>query len=106
MIRLKKPSLFIVIVWLGICLNQLANAQDSNANLPDSPSHAAENREVTWGSLPGDFLRDQKAIWLGFPSQLAHGRHWVPTLAIVAGTAGLILPPPPETPYFCSPASH
>lgn len=103
MIRLRKSSLLIITVWAGICfLTHLANAQDSNASLPDSPSHAAENRDVTWGSLPGDFLHDQKAIWLGFPSQLAHGRHWVPTLAIVAGTAGLIYADPHAMPYFRS----
>jgi len=61
----------------------------------DSPS----NRDVSWRSLPKDFLRDQKDIWL-FPVQLAKGRHWLPTLGIAGGTAGLIVADPHVMPYF------
>lgn len=56
-------------------------------------------REATWHTLPGDFLHDQKDIWL-FPVQLAKGRHWVPTLIIIGGTAGLIYADPHTAPYF------
>jgi len=59
-----------------------------------------QQREATWRSLPGDFLHDQKDIWWTFPKQLAHGRHWVPTLIIVGGTAGLIYADPHAMPYF------
>ena len=45
-------------------------------------------RQVSWRSLPKDFLHDQKDIWWIFPSQLARGQHWMPTLAITGGTAG------------------
>jgi len=37
----------------------------------DSPSAGAE-REVSWGTLPRNLLRDQKDIWL-FPVQLGEG---------------------------------
>jgi len=57
-------------------------------------------REATWRSMPGDFLHDQKDIWWTFPKQLAHGKHWVPTLAVVGGTAGLIYADPHVMPYF------
>jgi membrane-associated phospholipid phosphatase len=57
-------------------------------------------REATWRSLPGDFLHDQKDIWWTFPKQLAHGRHWLPTLVLVGGTAGLIYADPHAMPYF------
>jgi len=85
-----------------------ATAQDNN--LPDSPSapatlkHGTDSpaqRETTWRSLPGDFLHDQKGIWT-FPAQLAKGRHWLPTLAVVGGTAGLIAADPHIMPYFRS----
>jgi membrane-associated phospholipid phosphatase len=49
--------------------------------------------------VPKDFLHDQKGIWL-FPTQLAKGRYWLPTLAIVGGTAGLIVADPHAMPYF------
>jgi membrane-associated phospholipid phosphatase len=57
-------------------------------------------REATWRSLPGDFLHDQKDIWWTFPKQLAHGRHLVPTLVVVGGTAGLIYADPHVASYF------
>ena len=57
---------------------------------------------MSWRSLPKDFLHDQKAIWLLFPAQLAKGHHWLPTLAIAGGTAGLIVADPHAMPYFRS----
>ena len=42
---------------------------------------------------------DQKAIWL-FPGQWTKGRHLLPTLAIVGGTAGLIVADSHAMPYF------
>ncbi len=80
------------------------------ANLPDDHDRTATptvdtttgvpQREATWRSLPGDFLHDQKDIWWTFPKQLAQGRHWVPTLVVVGGTAGLIYADPHAMPYF------
>jgi membrane-associated PAP2 superfamily phosphatase len=72
-------------------------AQSSRPKTDDSKSPAA--REVTWHSLPSDFLRDQKNIWT-FPVQLAKGHHWLPTLAISGATAGLIVADPHVMPYF------
>ncbi len=95
---------------VAACLSTWSVAQDTD-QWPDSPSHAKEaagqapdsptNREVSWKTFPKDFLNDQKAIWL-FPGQLAKGRHWLPTLAIVGGTAGLIVADSHAMPYFQS----
>jgi membrane-associated phospholipid phosphatase len=91
-------------------------SQEAAATLPDSPSPAPAygdaspgpepqapaspvEREATWRTLPGNFLSDQKGIWL-FPTQLARGRHWVPTLAVAGITAGLIFADPHAMPYF------
>lgn len=85
-----------------------AHGQQVNGSLPDSPSTSSRpvsndadpsDREVTWRSLPKDFLHDQKDIWL-FPIQLGKGRHWAPTLAISGVTAGLIVADPHVMPYF------
>lgn len=46
-----------------------------------------------------DFLHDQKEIWL-FPTQLARGRHWIPTLAVAGGTVGFLYADPHIMPYF------
>jgi membrane-associated phospholipid phosphatase len=84
----------------------MSYAQDAHADLPDSPSESVRakhgsqaDREVTWRSVPKDFLHDQKGIWL-FPTQLAKGKYWLPTLGIVGGTAGLIVADPHAMPYF------
>lgn len=60
---------------------------------------------MSWRSLPRDFLHDQKGIWL-FPTQLAKGRHWLPTVVIVGGTAGLIAADSHVMPYFRSHAGN
>jgi hypothetical protein len=111
MIRQKKLLLLAVLGVSICCQPNLGYAQNANADLPDDPSHASRysadgndspsEREVTWRSLPKDFLHDQKGIWL-FPAQLAKGRHWLPTLAIIGGTAGLIVADPHAMPYFQS----
>ena len=44
-------------------------------------------------------LEDQKDLWL-FPTQLAHGKHWVPTLVIAGVTGVLIATDPHDEPYF------
>jgi len=59
-------------------------------------------RDVTWKSLTGDVLHDQKEIWGVFPSQLAHGHHWVPVIAVAGITGGLIYADPHIMPYIRS----
>lgn len=61
----------------------------------------ATQRQVDWHSLPRDFLHDQKVVWL-FPTELAKGKHLVPTIAITGLTAGLIVADPHAMPYFRS----
>jgi len=109
MITIRK-SWLLVLILAGICAPlDLSFAQVSNAGLPDAPSETvfhphhggdpASDREVSWRSLPKDFLHDQKKIWL-FPVDLAKGKHLVPTLVIVGGTAVLIATDKYTMPYF------
>jgi hypothetical protein len=115
MIR-KEKLFFLVLVCASICSRpNWAHAQSGHADLPDDPSQSSRysadrngspsEREVSWRSLPKDFLHDQKDIWL-FPGQLAKGRHWLPTLAIIGGTAGLIVADSHAMPYFQSHAKN
>src|SRR6202171_3585189 len=106
----KLCSLVVIFCAVTCTTPKWARAQSDNSDLPDSPSAVARSehgndppaeREVSWRSLPGDFLHDQKDIWL-FPGQLAKGRHWLPTLAITGVTAGLIVADPHVMPYFRS----
>ena len=103
----QKLWLLVFVFCAGICAPpNWASAQDAGADLPDSPSELSRakhgdqvEREVSWRTLPKDFLHDQKNIWL-FPTQWAKGRYLLPTLAIAGGTAALIVADPHVMPYF------
>ena len=101
-----------ISIWLAICCSVLAYcatesiSQELRSELPEAPvaTSAAEpsvarDIELSWKQLPKRILRDQKDIWL-FPTQLARGHYWLPTLAVVGGTAGLIVADPHTMPYF------
>ena len=69
----------------------------------DDPAQTAGipsgERDVSLRRLPGNFLSDQKDIWL-FPVKLAHGQHWLPTSAVVGVTGGLLAADPHDVSYF------
>jgi membrane-associated PAP2 superfamily phosphatase len=110
MSRLNTELLLTIVFFLGLsCAPEFASAQTTGGGVPDNPAQSTRPkrdsstspaaREVTWRSLPNDFLRDQKDIWT-FPVQLAKGHHWLPTLSITGVTAGLIVADPHVMPYF------
>jgi membrane-associated phospholipid phosphatase len=66
---------------------------------PQTSIPALAERDVSWRTLPRNFLQDQKDIWL-FPVQLAKGHQWIPTLSITGLTAGLIVADPNDAGYF------
>src|SRR5258708_35372985 len=103
---LEKRLLALVFCVGILCASPRSWAQAADADLPDTQVSPAqtdpkppEDRVVTWRSLPGDFLHDQKDIWL-FPVQLAKGHHWVPTLAVAGITTGLVFADPHVMPFF------
>jgi membrane-associated phospholipid phosphatase len=106
-----RPCAIFVVFVVVVMTPKGSYSLRARPQLPDSPSHtqrhtgepsiSSSDRDVSWSSLPGDFLRDQKAIW-SFPAQLAKGCNWIPPLAIVGGTAGLIVADPHVMPYFRS----
>ena len=73
--------------------------QTTPADTPKPDMPTVKDRDVSWRTLPKNFLQDQKEIWL-FPTQLAKGRHWLPTVGVVGVTAILIAADPHDTPYF------
>ncbi len=116
--KTKFTQSFILIVVFIFSINAVlllappaAHAQASPSAAPDNSSvsdqaakpsdtaNPAAQREVSWRSLPKDFLHDQKDIWL-FPLQLGKGHHWLPVLGVSGVTAGLIVADPHIMPYF------
>src|SRR5437879_2804177 len=96
--RRFKPSLrMCLFAFLGVGLSCLPlqaqepqqtqeTRQSASADAPKQTATIAGERDVSWRTLPQNFLQDQKEIWL-FPTQLAKGRHWLPTLGVVGATA-------------------
>ena len=108
---LQTAFCLVLLCAIGSVFSPHLQAQNSlAAALPDSPTpqlqanspssdDSASERQEGWRTLPKDFLHDQKEIWL-FPTQLARGRHWIPTLAVAGGTVGLLYADPHIMPYF------
>jgi membrane-associated phospholipid phosphatase len=74
-------------------------AVTADAATPQNSPPARAERDVSYRTLPRNFLQDQKDIWL-FPLQLAKGHQWLPTLAVTGVTAALIVADPHDTGYF------
>jgi hypothetical protein len=76
--------------------NDAAGQARVDASAPPAPGSTATatGREATWHKLPGNFLKDQKDIWL-FPVKLGEGHHWLPTAFDAGSTAALIKEDPP-----------
>jgi hypothetical protein len=72
------------------------STQDSSQVQPDPPQ---QDRSVSLRKLPGNILQDQKTIFL-FPTALARGEHWWPTIGVLGGTAGLVASDPYSAPPF------
>jgi membrane-associated phospholipid phosphatase len=60
---------------------------------------APGDRPVSFRRLPSNLLSDQRRIW-SFPVTLAHGQGWLPTVAVLGTTAGLVALDPTESAYF------
>src|SRR5579859_2821091 len=96
--------------WM-LFVNGTVHGQEQSKELPNAPlaqsakANAAADIDVTWKNLPKRFLHDEKEIWL-FPTRLAKGHYWIPTLAVTGVTAGLIVADPHAMPYFRTHASN
>ena len=81
-----------------LCGENQESAQRSD-EAPAPRATAAAEREATLRTLPRNILQDQKDLWL-FPTKLAQGHHWLPTMIIVGVTAGFIATDPQTMPHF------
>jgi len=101
----RRPGLVCLFACMGVVFACPAlRAQDAAQGVAaDAASQnstpAVAERDVSWRTLPRNFLQDQKDVWL-FPLQVAKGRHWLPTLAVTGVTAALIVADPHDTAYF------
>ncbi len=66
---------------------------------PDQSPPPDLDRPISWKLLYPNLIADQKQIW-SFPARLMRGQNWMPTAAVLATTAGLVLLDPKEGGYF------
>lgn len=74
-------------------------ANPHNTQQNTTGTGATKDPDISWKHLPKRILEDQKDIWL-FPTQLARGRDWAPTLGIAGATGVLIATDPHTEPFF------
>lgn len=80
----------------------LPEADPADPGIPQTNTSgpgATNDPAISWKHMPMRVLEDQKDLWL-FPTQLARGKHWVPTLAITGATGVLIATDPHDEPWF------
>jgi len=91
-----------------VILGQEAPDANDPAQTPlvnSSPTASVtDERPVSFKKLLPNILSDQKRIWL-FPTQPAQGHYWMPTLGVLAVTAGLVASDAQTAPYFRHTAS-
>jgi len=100
--KLRKALLFSLLAAAGPAFCQESSNLDSYpapTQQPQPSANAASDRQVSLRTLPTNFITDQKEIWI-FPKQLAKGKHWLPTIAIVGITSALIASDPYTAPHF------
>src|SRR6202043_1488051 len=73
-------------------------------SLPSQPLPAVD-RPVSWRLLVPNILSDQERMW-SFPARLVQGQSWIPTVAILGATAGLLALDPTEASYFRRTSSY
>ena len=102
----RRSCVSFLIAWMGIAFGFLPllaqetpPATAADGAIPQSTAPSEAEREVSYRTLPRNFLQDQKDIWL-FPLQLAKGHNWFPTLAVTGVTAALVVADPHDTAYF------
>jgi membrane-associated phospholipid phosphatase len=100
--KLRKAVLFSLLAAASPAFCQESSDCASSASPTQQPQPsaiAASDRQVSLRTFPANFVADQKEIWI-FPGQLAKGRHWLPTFAILGVTSALVASDPHTAPYF------
>ena len=88
-------------LFFSFCLTSTSvQAQVAAATTPAATSTpTAIDRGVSLRQLPRNLLADQKDIWL-FPTKLAKGKHWWPTIGVLGISAGFLASDPYSAPPF------
>src|SRR5258708_564974 len=109
--RRARRWLLSILLTFSLTLEVGARTASGQESGPAAPQGSAQNvslgqqassqadRTVSLRRLPGNILEDQKSIFL-FPKDLAKGKHWWPTIAVLGGTVALVASDPYTPPAF------
>jgi membrane-associated phospholipid phosphatase len=100
--------LVVAMVSLGLAGSGWAQGDADNPPSPPGAKQAppASDRSVSLREMIPNVVDDQKRIWT-FPARLTHDHDWIPALAVVAVTAGLVAADPWTTkPFATTTAFH
>jgi hypothetical protein len=88
-------------LFFSFCLTStLVRAQVAAATTPAATSSpTAIDRSVSLRQPPGNLLAGQEDSWL-FPTKLAKGKHWWPTIDVLGISAGFLASDPYSAPPF------
>jgi hypothetical protein len=102
----------ICVALIGLSLFIIPSGVSAQTAPPDAPEASsarravpAFGRPVSWKLMLPNILSDQKHIWT-FPSRLAHGHDWLPTVVVLGTTGGLFALDPIEGNYFRRSSSY
>jgi membrane-associated phospholipid phosphatase len=94
-------ALIIGLAQIGCCQGSSTPDLPPAQNLPGSTSSSSDiNRSINLKSVVPNIFEDQKRIYWTFPGQVAHGKHWIPVVGVLAATAGLIAADQFDAPSF------
>jgi membrane-associated phospholipid phosphatase len=105
---IRLPTLFLTLfLLLGVETRPSAGQETGSASTAPATQTVAQaqsgdtsiERSVSLREFPGNILADQKDIWL-FPTKLAKGKHWWPTVGVLGVSAVLIATDPQTAPPF------
>jgi membrane-associated phospholipid phosphatase len=97
----EMPKILVsIIVSLGLVGSAWAQSDR------DPPPPPANDRSVSLREIIPNIIDDQKEIWT-FPARVTHHHYWIPTVIVLAATAGLIAADPwTDKPFTTSTAFH
>jgi membrane-associated phospholipid phosphatase len=101
-------GLATVLLSFGLAWNVSAQVEGDKQPTPLAGPQApgVNDRSVSWREMIPNLADDQKRIWT-FPAHLTHDHNWIPTLAVAAATAGLIVADSKtEKPFATTTAFH
>lgn len=104
--RVHRSVLFLfAALWISSLPLTAQEKPDAPESSPTTSSAGTSQccsdigRSVSLRQLPRNLLADQKDIWL-FPTKIAKGKHFWPTITVVGITAGFVASDPYSAPPF------